>query len=153
MTWPDNHYILVIICVMPTAYSSAKVNLHLPLSFGNKSIDSPSTAPVLLYPHAMHHLPALFPVPLFHGHGESLIYSASSLSIDNSWSTRTNSTFIRPQGSVTQRSLCLQTRGRFHVWRHAIAGSGFSLSGGNKPIHRQPRQIAEPLSRRLMSKI
>ena len=36
--------------VMPKADSNAEVDLNLPLSFGNKCIDSPSTAPVLLHP-------------------------------------------------------------------------------------------------------
>ena len=44
----------------------------------------------------------------FYDHNESPIYSASSLSIDNSSS---NSTFIRSRGSVTQGWVCLQTQG------------------------------------------
>ena len=45
-----NHKIPVIVLVMPTPYGSAEIDLHLHLSLGNKCIDSPSTAPVLLRP-------------------------------------------------------------------------------------------------------
>ena len=68
------------------AYSSDIVDLHIPVSLGNKWFDTPSTALVLLHPQAMHHFPDTFFSRCFYGHSESVIYSASSLSIDNSWS-------------------------------------------------------------------
>ena len=47
---------------MPMAYSSAEVDLYLPLSFGNKCNDTPSIAPVFLHPEATHRFPDLVAV-------------------------------------------------------------------------------------------
>ena len=127
----------VIILVMAMAYSSAKMDLHLPLSIGNKCMDSPSTAPVLLYPQAMHRFPDFwFPSVAFMAAVNHWFTVLAHCELITAYQPRTNSTSTKPRVSVTQTWLCFKTRGKTLLWHHAIAGSSFSLSGAKFKIQK-----------------
>ena len=94
-----NNYIPVIILVMPTAYSSAEVYLHLPLSFRNK----PSTAPVLLHPQTVHCFPDFFPISVAF---MAVVTHCELITADQ---TRTNTTITRPPVSMRSNDNCCST--------------------------------------------